>query len=411
LKQGKHCDIIRAVLKIPYIKGEATIMRRLLSAGLAAVMALSMTGCTVSTSSRDGGAPTTAAQTAATEAQTTGEAAESEAATEAKEENTEAQTQAPATDYPTKPITMIIPYGAGGTTDVYGRKLAALLEKQLGQSVTVTNQGGASGSIGSQFVKEQPSDGYTVLVCAETMGTYRTLNVCDLGYDDFTVISPLVGDPKVLVVGKDSPYNTLEELLNAIKENPGKITMSHSGPGGSGHNQGLVLGELGYEVSMTSFDSGNDALLGVIGGQVDFTNPNISTLQGYIASGDVKPLAVFASERMEAYPDIPAFTETLPEAEKYLDIPYTLLTFVVNKDTPDDVVAVLKDATQKVFQDEEWITFVEENAADKVYEKYADPAAMDEFYGRWQSVICWLQYDNGVAEKSPEEFGIERIGE
>ena len=120
-------------------------MRRLLSAGLAAVMALSMTGCTVSTSSRDGGAPTTAAQTAATEAQTTGEADGSEAATEAEEENTEAQTQAPATDYPTKPITMIIPYGAGGTTDVYGRKLAALLEKQLGQSVTVTNQGGASG--------------------------------------------------------------------------------------------------------------------------------------------------------------------------------------------------------------------------------------------------------------------------
>lgn len=393
-------------------------MRRLLSAGLAAVMALSMTACTVSATSRDGGATTAAGTTAAAEttaaADTTQaaglEAADSQAAPASQAAETTAA-EAPATDYPTKPITMIIPYGAGGTTDVYGRKLAALLEKQLGQSVTVTNQGGASGSIGSQFVKEQPSDGYTVLVCAETMGTYRTLNVCDLGYDDFTVISPLVGDPKVLVVGKDSPYNTLEELLNAIKENPGKITMSHSGPGGSGHNQGLVLGELGYEVSMTSFDSGNDALLGVIGGQVDFTNPNISTLQGYIASGDVKPLAVFASERMEAYPDIPAFTETLPEAEKYLDIPYTLLTFVVNNDTPDDVVAVLKEATQKVFQDEEWITFVDENAADKVYEKYADADAMNEFYSRWQSVICWLQYDNGVAEKSPEEFGIKRIGE
>ena len=102
------------------------------------------------------------------------------------------------------------------------------------------------------------------------MGTYRTMNVCDLDYSDFTVISPLVGDPKVLVVGKDSKYNTLQELLDAIKENPGKITMSHSGPGGSGHNQGLVLKELGYEVAMTSFDSGNDALLGVIGGQVDF---------------------------------------------------------------------------------------------------------------------------------------------
>ena len=136
---------------------------------------------------------------------------------------------------------MIIPYGAGGTTDTWGRKLAVLLEKYLGQPITVTNQGGASGSIGSQFVKEQPSDGYTLLVCAETMGTYRTMNICDLGYDDFTVISPLVGDPKVLVVGKDSKYNTLEELLDDIKANPGKITMSHSGPGGSGHNQGCLL--------------------------------------------------------------------------------------------------------------------------------------------------------------------------
>lgn len=84
---------------------------------------------------------------------------------------------------------------------------------------------------------------------------------------------------------------------------------------------------------------------------------------------------------------------------------------MVNNDTPDDVVAALKDATQKVFQDEEWITFVEENAADKVYEKYADADAMNEFYSRWQSVICWAQYDNGVAEKSPEDFGIKRIEE
>ena len=329
-------------------------MKKMIALGMAAMMCLSMTACSVSTSSK-----------------------------------TET----------TKPITMIIPYGAGGTTDTWGRKLAVLLEKYLGQPITVTNQGGASGSIGSQFVKEQPSDGYTLLVCAETMGTYRTMNICDLGYDDFTVISPLVGDPKVLVVGKDSKYNTLQELLDAIKENPGKITMSHSGPGGSGHNQGLVLKELGYEVAMTSFDSGNDALLGVIGGQVDFTNPNISTLGGYIESGDVKPLAVFSDKRMDAYPDIPAFTETVPEAEKYLNIPYTLLSFVVNNDTPQEVVDVLKAA------------FVKQNAADPVYDEYKDDASIQAFYDNWKSVICWLQYDNGVAEKSPEEFGIKRIGE
>ncbi len=380
-------------------------MKRVLALGMAAVMCLSATACSVSTESKT---ETTAATTAA---ETT---AEETTAAETAEETTaaEAESDLVATaNYPTKPMTMIIPYGAGGTTDVWGRKLAALLEKYLGQPITVTNQGGASGSIGSQFVKEQPSDGYTLLVCAETMGTYRTMNICDLGYDDFTVISPLVGDPKVLVVGKDSKYNTLEELLEDIKANPGKVTMSHSGPGGSGHNQGLVLKELGYDVAMTSFDSGNDALLGVIGGQVDFTNPNISTLGGYIESGDVKPLAVFSSERMEAYPDIPAFTETVPESEKYLNIPYTLLSFVVNNDTPQEAVDVLKAASQKVFADPEWTEFVKINAADPVFEKYTDDASVQAFYDNWKSVICWLQYENGVAEKSPEEFGIEKLGE
>lgn len=377
-------------------------MKKMIALGLAAAMCLSMTACSGST------AETTAAATTA--AETTAAATEAAAETEAAE--TEAESELVATaDYPTKPLSMIIPYAAGGTTDTWGRKLAVMLEKYLGQSITVTNQGGASGSIGAQFVKEQPSDGYTLLVCAETLGTYRTMNVCDLGYEDFTVISPIVGDPKVIVVGKDSKYNTLEELLDDIKANPGKVTMAHSGPGGSGHNQGLVLKELGYDVAMTSFDSGNDSLLGVIGGQVDFTNPNISTLGGFIESGDVKPLAVFSSERMEAYPDIPAFTETVPEAEKYLNIPYTLITFAVNNDTPQEAVDVLKAACQKVFADPEWNEFVVANAAEPLFSKYTDEESVKNFYDNWMSVICWMQYDNGVAEKSPEEFGISRLGE
>lgn len=384
-------------------------MRKKMALILAAAMVCSMTACSVSTTSKT--TETTAATEAASEA---AEASEASGAADGSEEASEAEAsgeEAPATDYPTKAINMIIPYAAGGTTDVYGRTLAAQLEKELGQSITVTNQGGASGSIGSQYVRDQASDGYTLLVCAETMGTYQTMGTADLSYDDFTVISPLVGDPKVIVVGKDSKYNTLEELLEDIKANPGKVTMAHSGPGGSGHNQGLVLSTLGYDVAMTSFDSGNAALLGVIGGQVDFTNPNISTLGSYIESGEVKALAVFASERMEAYPDIPAFTETVPEAEKYLNIPYTVLTFCVNNDTPQEVVDVLKEATKKALATEEWDKFATDNAADKLYEKYTTDEEIKDFYDRWQSIVCWLQYDNGVAPNSPEEFGIAKIDE
>ena len=200
----------------------------------------------------------------------------------------------------------------------------------------------------------------------------------------------------------------MDELLSAIKEKPGKVTMSHSGPGGSGHNQGLVLGEFGYQVAMISFNSGNEALLGVIGNQVDFTNPNISTLSSYIASGEVKPLAVFSNTRLEAYPDIPAFTEFVPETEKYLNIPYTVLTFCVNNDTPADVVAKLKEATAKVTAGAEWQEFVTRNAADKIFDMYKTDEEIKAFYDHWQSVVCWMQYDAGVAPISPEEYGIAR---
>ena len=143
-------------------------MRKIIALATAAAMCLSMTACSVSVSTSE---TTKAAETTA---ETT--------AAESSEAAADSDLVATA-DYPTKPINMIIPYGAGGTTDVWGRKLAALLEKYLGQSITVTNQGGASGSIGCQSVKEQPSDGYTLLVCAETMGTYRTMNICDLDYE------------------------------------------------------------------------------------------------------------------------------------------------------------------------------------------------------------------------------------
>jgi tripartite-type tricarboxylate transporter receptor subunit TctC len=323
--------------------------------------------------------------------------------------NGNSENVADSPNYPTKAITMIVPYGAGGGTDTYGRMLAVQLEKHLGVPITVSNQGGASGSIGTKYVYDAPADGYTVLFSAETIGTFRTMGISELSYDDFEPISPVVNDPKLVVVSKDSKYNTLEDLLKDIKDRPGKVTMSHSGPGGSGHNQGLILQELGYDIAMTAYDSGNDSLLAVLGGQVDFTNPNLSFTSSYIESGDVKVLAIFSNERLEAYPEIPAFTEIVSESEKYLSIPFTPLSLLVKKGTPDDVVEKITEATLKSFQEPDWVEFVEGNVADKLYEKYADKESMNKFYTDWQSMICWLQYDNGVANKSPEEFNIPRL--
>lgn len=353
-----------------------TNFKKFLSAILVVVMCFSVAGCTVSKSNEPSNNPSSE---------------------EAK------------TDYPTKPITMIVPYGAGGGTDTYGRMLAAQLEKKLGISVTVTNQGGASGSIGTKFVHDADADGYTLLFSAETIGTYRSMGTSALSYDNFIPIALAVNDPKLVVVSKNSKYNTLEELLADIEANPSKITMSHSGPGGSGHNQGLILKELGYDVAMTAYDSGNNALLGVLGDQVAFTNPNLSFTTGYIASGDVKVLAVFSNERLESYPDIPAFTEIVPESEKYLSIPLTPLSLLVKEGTPSGVVEILRKATSEAFQEADWVEFVETNSAEKLYEKYTDEEFMKQFFKNWESMICWLQYENGVAKNSPEQFNIPKL--
>lgn len=112
---------------------------------------------------------------------------------------------------------MIVTYPAGGTTDVSGRKFAALLLKELGVSVTVVNQAGASDSIGCQAALDAVPDGYTVLFTAESLGAQRVMGLSDLSYADYKIISPIVNDPEVIVVAKNSKFNTLADM----KANPG----------------------------------------------------------------------------------------------------------------------------------------------------------------------------------------------
>lgn len=310
--------------------------------------------------------------------------------------------------YPTKPITMIVPYGAGGTTDISGRQLAVQLEKHLGVSITVINQGGASGSIGARTVLDAKSDGYTVLFTAESLGTQRVMGLSEMSYDDFAPIMVAVNDPKVIVVGKDSKYETLQDLVDDLKNRPGKVKMSYTGPGGSGHVQAMIYGKFGMEMALTAYPGGADCILAVLGDQVDFTNSNYSTVTGYLESGDLKLLGISALDRLEAHPDVPTLGEILPGSERYLSNPFTPLSFLVDKDVPSEVVTVLRDAAKKAVQEPAWKEFVAKNSLDKLYEKYPDEASMKEFYKDWESLVSWMLYDSGVAKFSPEKFGIEK---
>lgn len=254
------------------------------------------------------------------------------------------------TDYPKKPITMIVPYGAGGTTDLTGRQLAIQLSKHLGQSITVINQGGASGSIGCKTVLDAKPDGYTILYTADSLGTQRVMGISEMSYNDFAPIITAVNDPKVIVVSKTSKYNTLEDLVTDMKANPGKVKMSYTGPGGSGHVQGLIYNKFGMDMAMTAYAGGNDCIVAVLGDQVDFTNSNFSTVVSYIESGDLKLLGVSANKRLEKYPDIPTIAEVIPEAAEYLDIPFTPLSLLVDKDVPIEIQEVLRDAAKRLLR-------------------------------------------------------------
>lgn len=204
---------------------------------------------------------------------------------------------------------MIIPYGAGGTTDLVGRQLAIALEKQLGQTIIVENKAGASGSVGTEAALEAKPDGYTLLLTADSLGTQRVMGISEMSYGDFSPILPIANDPKVMVVAKDSPYETIQDLLDAMKENPGKIKMSYTGPGGSGHIQALLLNRYGYEPALTAYNSGAEGITAVMGHQVDFTNSNYSTVASYIESGDLKLLAVCS---VEPCPPIRTWSPWLP---------------------------------------------------------------------------------------------------
>lgn len=358
-------------------------LKSILSALLATTMVLAMTACSDSK-------PATSSQSSA------------------PSQSNGATTEAPKTDYPKKPITMIVPYGAGGTTDLSGRQLAIQLSKHLGQSITVVNQGGASGSVGCKTVLDANPDGYTILYTAESLGTQRVMGISEMSYADFAPIMTVVNDPKVIVVSKNSKYNTLEDLVNDMKANPGKVKMSYTGPGGSGHVQALIYNKFGLDMAMTAYAGGNECIVAVLGDQVDFTNSNFSTVVSYIESGDLKLLGISANDRLEKYPDVPTLSEVIPEAAEFLDIPFTPLSLLVDKDVPVEVQDVLRVAAQKAVEEEDWKKFVADNCLEALYEKYKTSDEMNKFYTEWESLVSWLLFDAGAAKNSPEQFNIAK---
>lgn len=307
--------------------------------------------------------------------------------------------------FPEKPITLVVPWSAGGVTDTVARAFAPVFEKHLGQPVVVLNKPGASGGVGTEFAYSKPADGYTVLFSAETPGSFRVMGISKLSFEDFDPLIMMVYDTKVIAVSSKSPYNKIEDLIADIKARPGKVRMSYSGPGASGHIQGLLLRKVGLDVALIPFGGGNEAMLAVLGGQVEFTSPNTAPALGYVASGDMRVLAVWSDRPVEAFPGVPPITDVIPELKKYfpLEFPNCLL---VKKGTPEEVKQVLLKAAKAAVNDPQWLEFVKK--VHYVTMHHLEGKAVLDYWKHWESVVSWLLYEAGVAKHSPEEFGIPK---
>ncbi|MCD9122739.1 tripartite tricarboxylate transporter substrate binding protein [Cupriavidus sp. UGS-1] len=220
-----------------------------------------------------------------------------------------------ASDYPNRPIRLIVPFLAGTSPDNMARALSAELAPKLGQPLVVENMPGAGGIIGGRALKRAAADGYTLGVLANT----HVINIHmykQMPYDparDFTCIAPLSGGPTALVVPANSPYRTAAELIAAMKRAPGKLNYGSGGKGSIAHLAvESMLHQTGTEAVHVPYKGAPEILTAMLTGQTQFGMPVLSTATSYLRNGQVRALAVTTAERSRYFPNVPTLAEALP---------------------------------------------------------------------------------------------------
>lgn len=253
-----------------------------------------------------------------------------------------------ATDYPNRPIEMIVPFGAGGGTDALARVFADAIKKHLPQPVTVINKPGASGAIGFGEVATSRPDGYKIGMISVELAILPHMGVAKFTTDDFTPIVRLNADPLVLSVSADAPWKTAEEFIEAVKKRPQPVTFGNAGTGGVSHLAALALEQkLGTSFTHAPFQGNAPAIVALLGGHIDAVMSSPSEVATYVTSRKVRPLAVLADQRMAGtFADVP----TLKERKVDLSMG-TWRGVAVPKGTPSEVVNVLTVAATRAAND------------------------------------------------------------
>jgi tripartite-type tricarboxylate transporter receptor subunit TctC len=306
---------------------------------------------------------------------------------------------------PEKPITIIVPWGAGGSTDQVVRLLGKEIEAAIGQTVVIVNQPGASGSIGTRSVLEGNKDGYTwASGAAKDVGTYAVSGMLSTKLDDWHLFLGVINS-SVIGVNARAPYKTIDDLVKAMKDKPNSVTVATAGINSSG---GAALGAFsqgtGVQARQVTYDGGNPAVIATVSGETEVTTQLAVEQAEMIRAGRIRPLAVLGTKplALEGVAEIPAITKVLPNfpaTDNYFGI-------FVPKGVPEPVVKTLEMIwTDKIAKSEALQKYATSRGAIVAVvsgdaAKQAVMPAVKEF--------AWGMWDRKEAKVNPETVGIPR---
>jgi tripartite-type tricarboxylate transporter receptor subunit TctC len=223
-------------------------------------------------------------------------------------------TQAFAADYPSRPIKLVVPYAAGGPTDVLGRLVGEYLGRDLKQVVIVENKAGAQGAIGAEAVARSDPDGYTLFVTAASIFVLNPLLYKKLPYDptrDFRLLAVVTDAPMIMEVHPSVPAKTIAEFVAYAKKNPGKLNFGSAGTGGTVHLAGEMFKQMaGVEMTHVPYKGAGPALTDLLSGNIQLMFDTLGTALPPVKSGMLRPLGVSSTERIPDLPDLPTIAES-----------------------------------------------------------------------------------------------------
>jgi len=255
-----------------------------------------------------------------------------------------------AAQYPNKPITVIVPFAAGGPTDVVARLVGEHMSRTLGQTIIIENVGGAGGTLGMTRAAQAQPDGYTIAV--GNMGTQSAAPALypNLKYDpakSFAQVGIVNYTPQAIVAKKDMPAKNLKEFIDYLTANSSKMTYGHAGVGSIAHVSGLVFNsKFGFKPTLVPYRGTGPALKDLVGGQIDYMVDQSLNVIPQIKAGTIKAYGIAAPARLESLPDIPT------TKEGGIDFIFSAWNaMVAPKDTPPEIVAKLVAALNKALDD------------------------------------------------------------